>query len=129
MHPAWSVKQVMKFLNRMWNRMTREQKKFYKDQSDKDRSRFDVQRKSWKQQRMIASGQGGETARAPPNTAVPAQKPTVEVAHNISIGAITQNEMIMGTVNFLRDEESHIEPTKTEREMHQLGKSDKQEND
>jgi len=57
MHPSWSTKQVMRFLTRMWNRMNPEQKKYYKDLSDSDRSRFDLQRQSWKQASQLNHGQ------------------------------------------------------------------------
>jgi hypothetical protein len=57
MHPTWSTKQVMMFLTRMWKRMTASQKKYYKDLSDSDRGRFDLQRQSWKQSAQLKTGE------------------------------------------------------------------------
>jgi hypothetical protein len=48
LHPNWSTKQVMKYLTKAWKGMSEEEKAKYKDYSEKDRSRFDEQRKELK---------------------------------------------------------------------------------
>lgn len=43
-HPSWSTKLVMKHLSKSWNNMSAEQKAHYKNLSDNDRRRFEMQR-------------------------------------------------------------------------------------
>jgi hypothetical protein len=50
----------------MWKRMSREQKQMYQETSDRDRNRFDCQKKCWKEEATeVLQAQKGNVTDAP----------------------------------------------------------------